>query len=95
MTVGADSKAADTAWLRVAGLAPDRLRPPVSVHSEGASPTTFRPIEITAIGHVTLRPPVPSQSKGDGFASDLTHAQPLGGGDPERVIVRTHRGHPS
>jgi len=31
---------------------------------------------------------VPSQSEGDGLASDLTHAQSLSGGDPEQVAIR-------
>jgi hypothetical protein len=36
---------------------------------------------------VTIRLPEPSQSEGNGLASDLTHAQSLSGGDTERVTV--------
>jgi len=37
---------------------------------------------------VTLRLPLPIQPEGAGLVSDVTHAQSLSGGDPERVATR-------
>ena len=56
----------------------------------GRSPGTslaVAPGDNTGVGRVMLRLPVPSQSEGDGLASDLTHAQMFSGGDPERVAA--------
>ena len=46
------------------------------------------PCDITRTRASDAPSAVPSQSEGDGLASDLTHAQTRGDGDPERVTVR-------
>src|ERR1700688_3591799 len=60
---------------------------PVQCALAGASPTVVRPLISHGVGRVTLRPPVPTHSEGDGLASDLTDAQSLSGGDSERFTA--------
>ena len=72
-------------------------------HRPGLPPGTWRPRTVhhgcpwerisPGVGRVTLRIPVPSQSEGDGLASDLTH--PLSLSDASTAWVANRPGYPN